>query len=520
MSLHDIAKQVAAKGRNGDSVLVHMTPGEVAGLQRLAVANGESLTINPDTGMPEAFKLKSLLPMIAGALAAFIPGVNVALASTLAGGATGALTGDKNQSLLMRAGLGALGGWGGGGIGQALMGAGKSAATNVLTKAGEAAAKEAAGGVSEFVPTLVKVGKDATTALQTAQAAGVTSPAALQVLKGTAGSLMNPALGTSGSQLARLGLQNIAAAPSTVGGAALKGLGMPKMFAALSPLTVATPPTLKGSKEPIPEYQMYSYNPGTVNPNFGQPGEPYFLGQGYTAPRITNQNPYAPTYGAYDKRGKGIGTPGLSPLEQYMLDMQGQQQPPIAAAEGGSLSDYISKMNEAKATSDPPPASLSDYMANMNQARTSTSPMVTQQYRMPNMTPVGDFTVRGPASGYRGPFTNMMDYAPIRPFAEGGLASLGGYSDGGRLLKGPGDGVSDDIPATIHRDDGSKQEARLADGEFVFPARIVSEIGNGSTEAGAKKLYAVMDKIQKDRAKTMKDVAADTNAIRHMEALA
>ena len=70
MSLHDIAKQVAAKGRNGDSVLVHMTPGEVAGLQRLAMANGESLTINPDTGMPEAFKLKSLLPMIAGALAA------------------------------------------------------------------------------------------------------------------------------------------------------------------------------------------------------------------------------------------------------------------------------------------------------------------------------------------------------------------------------------------------------------------------------------------------------------------
>jgi hypothetical protein len=101
-----------------------------------------------------------------------------------------------------------------------------------------------------------------------------------------------------------------------------------------------------------------------------------------------------------------------------------------------------------------------------------------------------------------------------------GHDSLGGYSDGGRLLKGPGDGVSDDIPATIHRDDGSKQEARLADGEFVFPARIVSEIGNGSTEAGARKLYAVMDKIQKDRARTIKDVALDTNADRHLQALA
>ena len=101
----------------------------------------------------------------------------------------------------------------------------------------------------------------------------------------------------------------------------------------------------------------------------------------------------------------------------------------------------------------------------------------------------------------------------------GGIASLGGYSDGGRLLRGPGDGVSDDIPASIYRNDGSRQEARLADGEFVFPARIVSEIGNGSTEAGAKKLYAIMDRIQRDRSRTMKDVAKDTNAERHFASM-
>ena len=81
--------------------------------------------------------------------------------------------------------------------------------------------------------------------------------------------------------------------------------------------------------------------------------------------------------------------------------------------------------------------------------------------------------------------------------AGGGSAqfNLGGYSDGGRLLKGPGDGVSDSIPATI----GNKQPARLADGEFVVPARIVSELGNGSTEAGARKLYAMMDRVQAAR---------------------
>ena len=99
----------------------------------------------------------------------------------------------------------------------------------------------------------------------------------------------------------------------------------------------------------------------------------------------------------------------------------------------------------------------------------------------------------------------------------GGLGSLGSYSDGGRLLKGPGDGVSDSIPATIG---AKRQPARLADGEFVIPARIVSELGNGSTEAGARKLYAMMDRVQKARGKTTgkNKVAANTRADKHLPA--
>ena len=65
MSLHVLADHMASKGRNGDSMLVHMTPGEVAGLHALAAKHGGSLTTNPDTGLPEANFLKSLLPMIA-----------------------------------------------------------------------------------------------------------------------------------------------------------------------------------------------------------------------------------------------------------------------------------------------------------------------------------------------------------------------------------------------------------------------------------------------------------------------
>jgi hypothetical protein len=106
----------------------------------------------------------------------------------------------------------------------------------------------------------------------------------------------------------------------------------------------------------------------------------------------------------------------------------------------------------------------------------------------------------------------MMGYS-----VGGGLGTLGGYSDGGRLLKGPGDGVSDSIPATI----GAKQQpARLADGEFVVPARIVSELGNGSTDAGAKKLYAMMDRVQRARGKTTgkNKVAANSGADKYLPA--
>jgi hypothetical protein len=84
--------------------------------------------------------------------------------------------------------------------------------------------------------------------------------------------------------------------------------------------------------------------------------------------------------------------------------------------------------------------------------------------------------------------------------AGGQTSSLGSYSDGGRMLKGPGDGMSDHIPGII----GGKQPARLADGEFVVPADVVSHLGNGSTDAGAKRLYAMMDTVRKARTGTKK----------------
>jgi hypothetical protein len=97
-------------------------------------------------------------------------------------------------------------------------------------------------------------------------------------------------------------------------------------------------------------------------------------------------------------------------------------------------------------------------------------------------------------------YDRMVGEEPMyqQAMAQGGISNLGSYSDyarGGRMLKGPGDGMSDSIPASI----GGKRPARLATEEFVVPADVVSHLGNGSSDAGAKQLYAMMDKVRTAR---------------------
>ena len=109
------------------------------------------------------------------------------------------------------------------------------------------------------------------------------------------------------------------------------------------------------------------------------------------------------------------------------------------------------------------------------------------------------FAEGGIAALESGGYDRMVGEEPMySAMASGGIASLGGYSDGGRMLKGPGDGMSDSIPATI----AGRRPARLATEEFVVPADVVSHLGNGSSDAGAKQLYAMMDKVRKARTGT------------------
>lgn len=110
------------------------------------------------------------------------------------------------------------------------------------------------------------------------------------------------------------------------------------------------------------------------------------------------------------------------------------------------------------------------------------------QYATPSQMPTSAEVVASDYAAKVNPYSG-------EPMAKGGIADLGEYSDGGRMLKGPGDGMSDSIPGVI----GGRQPARLADGEFVVPADVVSHLGNGSTDAGAKQLYSMMDKVRKAR---------------------
>lgn len=129
----------------------------------------------------------------------------------------------------------------------------------------------------------------------------------------------------------------------------------------------------------------------------------------------------------------------------------------------------------------------------------------------------------GPLSKFKYDPSKYTPYAPQPPanpyraqytsYAKGGIADLGGYSDGGRMLKGPGDGMSDSIPATI----ANKQPARLANEEFVVPADVVSHLGNGSSDAGAKQLYKMMDRVRKARTGTAKQ-GKQINAGKYMPA--
>jgi len=548
MSLQLAAQHLSSHGRGQDSTLVHMSPREVSSLNALAKAHGGHLTTNPHTGLPEAGFLEMILPIAIGALAGpggMALGAETALGSAgtaalIGGGLTYAMTGSLSKGLM--AGLGA---YGGAGLGEGLAKSGMDAAISGDTAA-QAAQKDMIANANSkefFNPTHTDLNPGMADKYAAAQNAASTNYAdAVAKLKPTG--LMD-SLGMMGKGIGSLGesggisnlYQNLGGSPmsllKTVGSAAA-----PAISSAITP---------KQQNQTTADANMGQRYGFAMNPTSGQPqqaqtgqnppGTPqtttpfptpdiYGREQRYFAPSYTKLTPdqaksmYGYADGGAVDEDRPTETPALQMFKQMQAQRAAQPQAPQIDA-NAQFNQYAqqslgapNKM-QAPAAIDPttvPTPNGYGYMYNpvaqkytqVQGTPSTTSDSTGADFSIDNRPVVG-YTSTGEkiygeqSNGIFGGLKNTMSGRAAGGSISDAGYNLGGYSDGGRLLRGPGDGVSDSIPAVI----GKKQPARLADGEFVVPARIVSELGNGSTEAGARKLYAMMDRIQSARGKTV-----------------
>lgn len=194
--------------------------------------------------------------------------------------------------------------------------------------------------------------------------------------------------------------------------------------------------------------------------------------------------------GAYNL---STGAPGASEaFKASGATMMNTAAPIYAGATGVMAIDEAEKMKEESDLANA--KSQEEYNEIMNRIEASKqrgiAAMKANPYQfaeggpVPQMPPGGLASLQSMRDGY-GAMQTMDGNIP--QFAKGGMPP--------RFLSGGGDGMSDDIPAVI----GDRQPARLADGEFVIPADVVSHLGNGSSKAGAKQLYSMMDKVRSAR---------------------
>ena len=357
-SMAGLASLVQSRGREGDSVLVHMTPGEVKGLQALALAHGGQLTINPETGLYEANFLKKLLPTIIGfALAPLTAGTSLAflgnplVSGALVGGIEGLRTGDLGKGLM--AGLGAFGG--------ASLGAGLTAAAG--TGAGAAGAGTSTAGLTGS--ELAKMGADdvLTNTIygglpETAAAASGAGAAGAAGAAGGAGSTF----GTFGKGLQALGTQAgrsafMGAVPGGTAGIAAGGMGIAN---ALTP--DYKQPDLSTTIDPS-YYESYGYDTGEGRFLGGQwrgnyPGFPRPPGMagGGVIPAPNGNYPLAKpsnSVGGYEidvdpytgeerfADGGSVGNQSLESYYQSLLAPPAQQ-----AAPNQAFSNYLQGLNQ------------------------------------------------------------------------------------------------------------------------------------------------------------------------------
>jgi hypothetical protein len=453
-----------------------MSPREVRGLQQLARIKGGSLTTNPETGLPEAGFLEDILPMVAAGAAIYFT----------AGAATGPLMaagmGPTSAAILAGAGSGALIGGGsaaiqGGDVGQAaLMGGATGALGGALSGLGGAGTPTPPTGVEGAVS-------------QGTGAVAANAPVAQGAQVGTQAINVNPGTGMAVDPLAGSAdvFSGLAGQPSVPPGTMPPNLGQPPQVLNTG---VGTPP-----------------NPADVGKTANQLAGERLMKQQADAVAAAQKDPNASWWSKQTPMEKA----GYSTLGAGLV--AGLNAPPNTVGDIGEEDDTsslkrLSPNFRAQEAVRPNPYYRAQYPVYAAEGGLMDAYQVggPVEGMSMGMNPQGGLMAAYPMGKYGNTIPNTEVYG--MGIAKGGIASLGGYSDGGRMLKGPGDGMSDSIPGII----ANKQPARLADGEFVVPADVVSHIGNGSTDAGAKKLYAMMAKVRKARTGKKKQAPAVNTA--------
>jgi hypothetical protein len=441
--LASVAQNLADKGRKGDSMLVHMTPDEVAGLQALAQQMGGSLTINPQTGLPEANIFKKLLPMALGfALGPAGAGIfSSALTTGLAVGAGYTLaTGSLQQGLA--AGLGA---YGGSNLGTGLQAAGTAdAATSAAASDAASSGLQVAGGA----------GGDAASAAMVESQLGYgdipfesfnQAPASYSYA-------VPPPSPTSISLTGGAG-SGLSLTPEATGFAATGPAipGSEELFTQQVPIESVNLAT--GARETamstVPKTSSVLTSDVTGLGSTPTPGSALTGAERYFGDKATSDLA-AQRYA--DATGSTLGTSAMQTLGGATLQSAAEEQEAVKAQQAA-----IDEKRERRKR-------LFEEIAERTLGRV-------------NVRSGGLMQLAGGGMSY---------------MEAGGTT---GPTGAPRDVVGNGDGMSDSVPADIE----GVQEARLADGEFVIPADVVADIGNGSSDAGSKKLYDMMDRIRMAR---------------------
>jgi hypothetical protein len=415
--LPSLANNMASRGRYGDSMLVHMSPQEVQGLQQLARANGTSLSINPYTGMPEAFSLKKIFKSIAKFIAPILPfipipglaGLSPLITKALLSTAVGGFSGKKSGFDLKRGLMSGLTTYG---IGSLAQGAGAAANANAGANVGDIGAQQAADAAININATPVSA-------------------------SAPAGAMMDAATGS------------VLPAPDAAAAAAPKFMQSMPEGSSLTDYVTQTGRNIQTAGQ------------GLYDTVTGAPGARAAFTSGQEINPFTDK-----PIGVGTAAGAAFaGVTGAKTLDE--LEKAKDEADKI-------LRDAATRTEEEK-----------EYARNILR----NYPV---EYRRITGQEVTGFGMA--AGGMTGPYVsngfqedNAMVQDGIPSLAKGGLPP--------RYLRGGGDGMSDSIRANIE----GKQEARLADGEFVVPADVVSHLGNGSSNAGAKRLYAMMDRVRRSR---------------------